>query len=119
MGATQKVSLTMERHALHLAKTAADRTGMSLSSLVNAAVERHLKSVLEELERRRAAEELIATFPPEHLPSVHEQRELLALWTKPRPATETEIEAVARWSAPRKASLRPRRGSRSKKRRPK
>jgi len=32
-----KVSLTMEHHALRLAWTAAERTGVSLSSLVNAA----------------------------------------------------------------------------------
>ncbi len=119
MGATQKVSLTMDRHALHLAKTAADRTGISLSSLVNAALERHLTSLLEELERRRAAEEVIATFPAEYLPSVQEQRELLALWSKARPATKAEIEAVSRR---RSASKRPRRirpSSRSKTRRTK
>jgi hypothetical protein len=119
MGATQKVSLTMDRHALHLAKTAAERTGISLSSLVNAALERHLTKLLEELERRRAAEEVIATFPLEHLPTAQEQRELLALWSKARPApTEAEIEAVSRWPAPKKPK-RARSSSRSKPRRPK
>jgi hypothetical protein len=104
MGATQKVSLTMGRHALRLAKTAADRTGMSLSSLVNTALELHLASLVEELERRRAAEEVIATFPPEHLPTAQVQRELLALWSNAKPGpTEAEIEALSRRSRPRTA----------------
>jgi hypothetical protein len=82
MASTAKVSLTMERHTLGLAKTAAERTGVSLSSLVSTALERHLADVIEQLERRRAAEEVIATFPPDHLPSAQEQRELLEFWSK-------------------------------------
>lgn len=94
MGATQKVSLTVDRHALRLAKIATDRTGVSLSSIVNTALERHLTVLLQELERRRAAEEVISTFPVKHLPSAAEQRELLAHWTKARPATPAEVDGV-------------------------
>jgi hypothetical protein len=123
MGATQKVSLTMDRHALRLAKTAANRTGTSLSSLVNSALERHLASVLEELERRRAAEQVITTFPAKYLPSTLEQRELLTLWSKARPPTPAAIEALqhpVRLHPVRlKSSGHVRGGGRAKKRRPK
>lgn len=95
MASTAKVSLTMDRHALGLAKTAAERTGVSLSSLVNTALERHLAQVIEQLERRRAAEQLIATFPPELLPSAEEQRALLALWSQSSaPPAQAQVEAV-------------------------
>jgi hypothetical protein len=95
MVATAKVSLSMDRHALALAKTAADRTGMSLSSLVNAALERHLGEVLAELQRRKAAEEVIATFPVADLPSTTDQQRLLTIWSRPaRLPTEAEIEAA-------------------------
>jgi hypothetical protein len=95
MVATTKVSLSMDRHALALAKTAADRTGMSLSSLVNAALERHLGEVLAELQRRRAAEEVIATFPVAHLPSTKQQQQLLTLWSRGgNVPTDAEVEAA-------------------------
>jgi hypothetical protein len=95
MVATAKVSLSMDRHALALAKTAADRTGMSLSSLVNAALERHLSEVLAELQRRRAAEEVIATFPVARLPSAKDQQQLLMLWSRGGTVpTEAEIETA-------------------------
>jgi hypothetical protein len=85
----------MERHALHLARTAAERTGVSLSSLVNAALERHLEEVLAALERRRAAEEVIATFPQEYLPTIKEQQSLLALWNRGgNVPTDAEIDAA-------------------------
>jgi hypothetical protein len=99
----------MDRHALAMAKTAADRTGISLSSLVNAALERHLGEVLAELQRRRAAEEVIATFPVAKLPSDKQQQQLLTRWsgggTVP---TEAEIEA-AFGAAPRRRRGRGRR----------
>jgi hypothetical protein len=117
MASTAKVSLTMERHALGLARTAAERTGVSLSSLVSTALERHLAEVIAELERRRAAEEVIATFPPSHLPSVQEQRELLALWSKAAPPPmEAEVESTFQRPAKRAPRGAPRR-SRSKSRR--
>ncbi|MGH7434340.1 MAG: hypothetical protein ACRENE_01550 [Polyangiaceae bacterium] len=102
MVATAKVSLSMDRHALALAKTAADRTGMSLSSLVNAALERHLGEVLAELQRRKAAEEVIATFPVTRLPSAKHQQQLLTLWSRGGTVpTEAEIES-AFGAAPRR-----------------
>ncbi|HWL87849.1 MAG TPA: hypothetical protein VNO21_18725 [Polyangiaceae bacterium] len=95
MATTAKVSLTMDLHTLHLAKTAAERTGVSLSSLVSAALERHMTSVVEELEQRGAPEQVIATFPPEHLPNAQEQEEILASWSKASiPPTKGEIESV-------------------------
>jgi hypothetical protein len=95
MVATAKVSLSMSRHALALAKTAADRSGISLSSLVSAALERHLAEVLAELQRRQAAEEVIATFPAADLPSTEEQRRLLTHWTRSGIVpTDAEIEAA-------------------------
>src|SRR3974390_2633389 len=95
MVATAKVSLSMDRHALALAKTAADRTGISLSSLVNAALQRHLGEVLAELQRRKAAEQVIATFPIADLPSAEQQERLLVQWSHGGPTpTEAEIEAA-------------------------
>lgn len=114
MVATAKVSLSMDRHALALAKTAADRTGMSLSSLVNAALQRHLGEVLAELQRRRAAEEVIATFRVADLPSTGQQQQLLTQWSLGGAVpTEAEIEA-ALGAAPKRR--RPR-GTRPRKRR--
>lgn len=108
---TAKVSLTVERHALGLAKTAAERTGVSLSSLVSIALERHLADVIAELERRRAAEEVMATFPSDQLPSAQEQRELLELWGR-APPPPTEAEVVSAFDGPAKRAQRPARGSR-------
>jgi hypothetical protein len=94
----------MDCHALALAKTAADRTGISLSSLVSAALQRHLGEVLAELQRRRAAEEVIATFPIARLPSA-KQQQLLAHWSGGVTApTEAEIEA-AFGAAPKRRRL--------------
>jgi hypothetical protein len=105
MVATAKVSLSMDCHALALAKTAADRTGISLSSLVSAALQRHLGEVLAELQRRRAAEEVIATFPIARLPSAKQQQQLLAHWSGGVTApTEAEIEA-AFGAAPKRRRL--------------
>jgi len=111
MSAMTKVSLTMDHHALRLAKTAAERTGVSHSSLVNAALERHLSEVLAELQRRRAAEEIIATFPVAHLPSPRERDALLALWNKSGPAPSDE-EVEAAFAPPAKAQRAVRRGRR-------
>ena len=51
--------------------------------LVNAALERHLSEVLAQLQCRRAAEEVIATFPVARLPSAKDQQQLLEV-VKPR-----------------------------------
>ena len=112
MGATEKVSLTMDRHSLHLAKTAAERTGMSLSSLVNAALGRHLAEVLAELQRRRAAEEVIASFPAKLLPSASEQAQLHALWSCGG-AAPSEAEVKAAFRRPSRTPKTRRRAARS------
>ncbi len=113
MVATAKVSLSMDRHALALAKTAADRTGISLSSLVNAALERHLGEVLAELQRRKAAQEVIATFPVADLPSTKEQQRLLTLWGQSASIpTEAEIEAAFAPAPKRRKERRRRAGAR-------
>jgi len=112
MPAMAKVSLTMDQHVLRLAKAAAERTGVSLSSLVNAALERHLSGVLAELQRRRAAEEIIATFPAAHLPSPRERDALLAFWNKAGPPpSDDEVEAA--FAPPAKARRAARRKHRA------
>ena len=110
MASTAKVSLTVERHALGLAKTAAERTGVSLSSLVSIALERHLADVIAELERRRAAEEVMATFPSDQLPLAQEQRELLELWG--RRHLHHRSRGRLAFDGPAKRAQRPARGSR-------
>ena len=95
MGATEKVSLTIGNRELRLAKTAAERVGMSLSAFVSAAVERHATELAREIERQRAAHELISTFPPEGLATPDEARALRILWASAGPPpTEADIEAV-------------------------
>jgi hypothetical protein len=118
---TTKVSVTMGRDALRLAKTLAERTGLSFSSLVTAAVERGLPEVLEELDRLRAADEWIAELPPETKPSPEELREFVRLLDRARPPTPEEIEAAfpravegrRRRNAGRRGKPRWPRGSRS------
>lgn len=91
---TAKVSVTMGRDALHLAKTMAERTGLSFSSLVTAAVERGLPEVIEDLARLRAADQWIAEMPAATKPSHEEVRTLVALLDRGSPPTPEEIEAA-------------------------
>jgi hypothetical protein len=68
---------------------------MSLSAFVNAAVQRHATELARELERQRAAREIIATFPARALPTPEDDeefRELLA--NAAPPPSEAEIEAL-------------------------
>jgi hypothetical protein len=80
MAVTQKISVAMGRDELRLAKTAADEEGVSLSAFVTRAV----RERLEERRRLEAAREVLASFSPDELPSLEEERQLLALWTRPR-----------------------------------
>jgi hypothetical protein len=82
MAATQKISVAMGRAELRLAKTAAEEEGVSLSAYVTIAV----RGRLEERRRMEAAREILATFAPEELSTQDEQRELIELWARPRPA---------------------------------
>jgi hypothetical protein len=83
MATTQKISVAMGRDELRLAKVAAGEEGLSLSAFVTRAVRERLA------ERRRieAAHEVLATFAREEFPTPDEQRELVALWTRARPAS--------------------------------
>jgi hypothetical protein len=80
MAVTQKISVAMGRDELRLAKTAADEEGVSLSAFVTRAV----RERLEERRRLEAARELLASFTPDELPSLEEEQQLLAVWTRPR-----------------------------------
>jgi hypothetical protein len=91
---TAKVSVTMGRDALHLAKTMAERTGLSVSSLVTAAVERGLPQVIAELARFRAADEWIAEMPAATKPSSAEVAALVELLERGNLPTPEEIEAA-------------------------
>jgi hypothetical protein len=83
MAATQKISVAMGRDELRLAKTAAHEEGVSLSAYVTSAV----RERLQERRRMEAAREFLATFAPEELPTLEEQRELVEIWTRPRVGT--------------------------------
>ncbi len=89
---TAKVSVTMGRDALHLAKTMAERTGLSFSALVTAAVERGLPAVIEDLARLRAADQWIADMPAATKPSSAEVTALVALLDRGLPPTPEEVE---------------------------
>jgi hypothetical protein len=91
---TAKVSVTMGRDALHLAKTMAERTGLSFSSLVTAAVERGLPEVIHDLARLRAADEWIAEMPAATQPSPAEVRTMAELLDRGSPPTPEEVEAA-------------------------
>ena len=91
---TSKVSVTMGRDALHLAKTMAERTGLSFSSLVTAAVERGLPEVIEDLARLRAADQWIAEMPAATKPSQEEVQTLITLLDRVSPPTPEEIESA-------------------------
>jgi hypothetical protein len=91
---TAKVSVTMGREALHLAKTMAQRTGLSVSSLVTAAVERGLADVIAEMARLRAADEWISEMPAATKPSSGESMALLVLLDRGHTPTPKEVEAA-------------------------
>lgn len=80
MAATEKVSVAMGGDELRLAKTAAKQEGISLSAFVTKAV----RDRLEEKRRMEAAREVLATFGADDLPTPEEERELMALWSRPR-----------------------------------
>jgi len=91
---TAKVSVTMGRDALHLAKTMAERTGLSFSSLVTAAVERGLPEVIHDLARLRAADEWIAEMPAATKPSPAEVRAIVELLDRGSAPTPEEVETA-------------------------
>jgi hypothetical protein len=80
MPATEKISVAMGRDELRLAKTAAEEEGISLSAFVTKAV----RDCLEEKRRMEAANEVLSTFVGDDFPTPEEERELLALWSRPR-----------------------------------
>lgn len=86
MAVTQKISVAMGREELRLAKTAAEEEGVSLSAYVTRAV----RERLEERRRLEAARELLATFAPDELPSLAEERTLLEQWARPRRSKTTK-----------------------------
>lgn len=81
MAVTAKVSIAMGQQELRLAKTAAEKEGISLSAFVTDAV----RARIADLDRREAALEVLATFDPKAFPSPEKQRQLLALWSTPPP----------------------------------
>lgn len=87
MASTAKISVAIGLDELRLAKTAAEKEGISLSAFVTKAVRDRLK----EQQRMAAAREVLGTFDPNDFPTPEEERELLALWSMPRtkPATTT------------------------------
>jgi hypothetical protein len=91
---TTKVSVTMGREALGLAKAIAERTGMSVSSLVTAAVERGLPALIAELDRPRAADEWIAEMPSGTKPTPAEVEALVARVNRGHVPTDAEIQAA-------------------------
>ena len=105
MAATEKVSLTLGHDEIHLARMMAERTGLSLSAIVNAAVQRHLSALVAEIERRRAAEEIIATFSKDALPTADRLRQISALWSLAKQPTEIQVRRVLG----RRARKRPKR----------
>jgi hypothetical protein len=101
MGATEKVSLTMGHRELRLARTLAERAGLSLSSLVNAAVQRHLAEAIAEMRRRRAADDNNATFADDALPSPARVEAILRATAEAGPLpSEAEIRAFLRGENP-------------------
>jgi hypothetical protein len=80
MAAKEKVSVALGRDELRLARVAAKQDGVSLSAFVTRAV----RARIQELRRQQAARRALATFAPEDIPTVEEQRELLTLWVAPR-----------------------------------
>jgi len=91
MALTQKISVAMGRSELRLAKAAANEEGISLSAYVTRAV----RDRLEERRRFEAAKQLLGTFDLAELPSLEEQRALIAVWTRQRePATPAKRRAA-------------------------
>jgi hypothetical protein len=85
MASTEKISVAKGRDELRLAKTAAEKEGISLSAFVTKA----LRDRLEEQRRMAAAKEVLGTFGPDDFPTPEEERELLALWSTPRKTPES------------------------------
>jgi hypothetical protein len=77
MALTAKISVALGRDELRLARTAAERDGVSLSAFVTGAV----RARIDERRRLEAARQVLATFDREDFPTADEQRELLAQWT--------------------------------------
>jgi hypothetical protein len=101
---TTKLSVTMGRKAIHLVKAMVDRTGMSFSSAVTAAVERAVPEMIAELERLRAADEWIAQMPPGTRPSPEEVQALVDLVGRGHVPTEAEIDTAFGRRRPRRAA---------------
>jgi hypothetical protein len=83
VAARQKISVAMGRGELRLAKIAAHEEGVSLSAFVRRAITERL----QRRQRMEAAREFLATFAPEELPTLEEQRELVELWTRTPPVS--------------------------------
>lgn len=82
VAATEKISVAMGRAELRVAKIAAREEGVSLSAYITHAVQQRL----QERRRLEAAREFLATFALDELPTQQEERDLVALWTRARPA---------------------------------
>jgi hypothetical protein len=80
VSATEKISVSLGKRELLRARSAARRSGVSLSAFLTAAV----RDRLAEQERREAAQELLETFSPNERATSGERAELLALWARPR-----------------------------------
>src|SRR5262245_28526969 len=98
MAETEKISITMGRGELRLARTEAERGGVSLSALVTTAV----RELLEARQRREAGRAILATFTPEERATPTEMEDLLTLWSTPRrPHARRKRKSAAR-TGPRK-----------------
>jgi hypothetical protein len=86
----EKVSVSVGIDALKRARLLAKRNGVSLSRLVTEALE----LLAEEEERRAAAREIVASFPPEARATRAEREALRKQWSTPHQAAPKKRRAV-------------------------
>lgn len=94
METTEKISITIGRNELRRAKKVAAHEGFSLSTFISRAV----RESLEERERRDAALELIATFPPEDRATPEEVAAFLESWGM----SESPADPTAKKATPKR-----------------
>jgi hypothetical protein len=85
-----KISVSVGVDALKRAKLLAKRNGVSLSRLVTEAIE----LLAEEDERRAAARELVASFPPGARATKAERETLRKQWSTPHEAAPKRRRAA-------------------------
>ena len=86
----EKISVSVGVDALKRAKLLAKRNGVTLSHVVTEAIE----LLAEEEERRAAARELVASFPPEARVTEAEKGALRKQWSTPHQAAPKKRRAA-------------------------